>query len=75
MRKEKLHSSSCTISMDKQIRHKLLIIYTVKKRFFDNDTTISGIVDGALSEYFENHKDEINEMMDKYHEQGGCFEL
>lgn len=29
----------------------------------------------ALEEYFENHKTEIDAMMDDYHNKGGCFEL
>jgi len=61
--------------MDKEVRHKLLIIHTVRKRFFEKETTISGIVNQALTEYFENHKDEINKMMDEYQKQGGCFKL
>ena len=71
----KIDKKTCCISMDKNIRHKLLIIYTVKKRFFDADTTISGIVNQALSEYFDNHHDEIEKMMKEYQEQGGCFRL
>lgn len=74
-KKEKMMKKTCCLSLDKDVRHKLLIIYTIKKRFFDKDTTISGIVDQALIEYFDNHKEEIDKMMDDYHALGGCFEL
>lgn len=70
-----LDKKTCCISMDRDIRHKLLVIYTVKKRFFDEETTISGIVNQALSEYFRNHNDEIDKMMNEYKEQGGCLKL
>lgn len=70
-----LDKKTCCISMDRDIRHKLLVIYTVKKRFFDEETTISGIVNQALSEYFRNHNDEIDKMMNEYKEHGGCLKL
>lgn len=63
------------IRIEKDIRHKLLIIYTVKKKFFDKETTISGIVNDALREYFENHDEKIKDMMKKYNDNGGCFDL
>lgn len=62
-------------SLDRKIIHKLQVIYTVDKRFFGNNTTLSGIVEKALTEYFDNHAEEINKMMNEYHEKGGCFEL
>lgn len=66
-----LHS----VYLEKEINHKFLVIYTVKKKFFDKNTTESGIIKQAIIEYFENHKDEINKMMEEYHEKGGCMEL
>ena len=62
-------------SLDKQLVHKLQVIYTVDKYFFGNKTTLSGIIDKALTEYFDNHAEEIQKMMDEYHEKGGCFLL
>ena len=65
-----------SLTLDGKILHKLRIIYTVDRFFFrHNKVTMSGIVDKALEEYFENHKDELDAMMKEYHEKGGCFEL
>ena len=63
------------IPIEKEVRHKLLILHMVKKRCFKENITISEIVNDALMEYFENHSDEISELMDKYHERGGCADL
>ena len=63
-------------SIDRDIVKKLKTIHMVDRIFFDHkETTLSGIVEKALTEYFENHKEEINKMMDDYHEQGGCANL
>lgn len=61
--------------LSRDIMHKLQIISTIDKWFFGNKTTASSIIEKALVEYFENHKDEIGKMMDEYHEKGGCFRL
>lgn len=66
---------STSLTLDAKILHKLRTIYTVDKYFFGNKTTMSSIVDKTLTEYFETHEDEIKQMMDKYHEEGGCFML
>lgn len=72
-----LHSKtkSVAICMNRKLRVKLMNLYTVKKRFNHENVTISGIVDDALAEYFINHKSEIDELMKRYHDQGGCIEL
>lgn len=69
------HPQLHSVYLDKEINHKFLVFYNVKKRFFDKKITESAIIKQAIEEYIENHKDEIEKMMDKYHEQGGCMEL
>ena len=66
-----LHS----VYLDNDLNHKFLVIFNVKKRFFDKKTTESGIIKQAIAEYIENHKEEINKMMEEYHKHGGCMEL
>lgn len=56
--------------------HKINIIATVRKNYTDDvHSSMSSIIDDAITEYLINHEDEIKKMMDEYHEQGGCFEL
>ena len=64
------------IVIDKQLSSKLHMYYTIKRIFFDEkNTTISGIVETALTEYFQNHAEETNKMMKEYHDKGGCADL
>lgn len=64
------------ISMNKEQYRKLHVIHTVRKYFFDDkDITIAKIVEDALNEYFEKHKQELDDMMKEYHDKGGCFDL
>lgn len=64
-----------TVHLDKETNHKFLTVFNVKKRFFDKNTTESGIIRQAIVEYLENHNEEINKMMEEYHAQGGCMKL
>ena len=64
------------VSIDEDMYHKIHVIHTIRKHFFDDNTsTISSIFEQALKEYFVNHDDEITELMKKYHEEGGYFEI
>jgi len=65
----------CAYSIEKDLKHKLLILSAVKKKMKRNPYAMTDIVEDALYEYFENHDDEIKKLMDEYHDQGGCFEL
>lgn len=62
-------------TLDYDTYHKLNIIATVKKNFFDDTASMSKIVNAAIQEYFDNHAEEIQKMMDEYHEKGGLFYL
>lgn len=62
-------------TLDYDLYHKLNIIATVKKNFFDDTASMSKIVNAAIQEYFDNHAEEIQKMMDEYHEKGGLFYL
>lgn len=67
---------ACCVSLSKETYHKIHVLHSVKKWFFnEKDGTLSGIVEQAIKEYFENHKEEIDDVMRKYHEHGGCFDL
>ena len=61
--------------IDVDLSRKLYIIHTIRKHVFGEDVQISGIINKALEEYFANHKEEIDEMMKKYHDAGGLFQL
>lgn len=64
------------VSIDENIYHKIHVINTVKRFFFDDkDATISLMTEQAFIEYFKNHERELNELMDEYREEGGCFKL
>lgn len=53
--------------------HKVSVISMVRKMFFgEKDTSISSIVNQAIDEYLKNHDEEIRNMMDRYHKEGGC---
>jgi len=63
-------------SIDADIYHKMHTIHMVRNIFFDDKKfTLSGLVETALKEYFENHKKEIDELMKTYHDKGGCADL
>lgn len=71
-----MEKKTTCISMDKELYRKLHIIHSIRKYFFDEkDFTMSSIVEAALVEYFDNHKQETENMMKEYHEKGGCFDL
>lgn len=56
--------------------HKVSVISMVRKMFFgEKNTSISSIVNQAIDEYLKNHDEEIQKLMDKYHNEGGCADL
>ena len=64
------------VSIDTENYHKLHVLNSVRKFFFDEkDVSISSITDQALREYFESHKEEIDNLMKRYQENGGCEHL
>ena len=64
------------VTLDPQIMHTLEILYVVRRYFFEEKgITRSGIIETAIKEYFDNHREEINTLMDEYHERGGAFKL
>lgn len=70
--------NKCTVcfSIDRDNKHKLIVLNTVKRRYKkDRESSMSEIVDTAIEEYFENHKEEIDALMEEYHEHGGGIDL
>ena len=56
------------IFLDRDLSWKLNAIYLVKKTFYrDKQFSKSGLVSDALKEYFANHCDEVEDILDKYH--------
>lgn len=73
MKKEK---KMMGVVISKEVYRKIHVINMVKKYFLsDKDYTISSMVEDAIKEYFVNHNNDIQKMMDEYHEKGGCGDL
>ena len=65
-----------SLMLNKHTYHRVVVISMVRKMFFgENSATISSIVNQAIEEYLQNHEDEIRELMDRYHNEGGCADL
>ena len=65
-----------SLILNKHTYHRVVVISMVRKMFFgENSATISSIVNQAIEEYLQNHEDEIRELMDRYHNEGGCADL
>lgn len=65
-----------TVSFEQPLHTKLSTLSSIRKNFFgEKDMTLSGIIKIALEEYFINHNEEIQEIMDRYHREGGCADL
>lgn len=65
-----------SVWFDKRLYKKLHTIHMVNNMFYGNkDFTMSYLVENAIKEYFDNHDEELNALMDKYHNDGGCAEL
>ena len=65
-----------TIMFDSEVHTKLSKLSAIRKNFFgEKNMSMSGIVNTAMKEYFENHSDEIDALMDRYHSEGGCANL
>ena len=64
------------VSISKENYHKLNVISSIRKFFFrEHDASISAIIEHALNEYFDTHEKEITELMERYHQEGGCATL
>lgn len=65
-----------TLTLFKHTYHRIVVISMVRRMFFgENDATISSIVNQAIEEYLQNHDEEIQELMNRYHDEGGCADL
>ena len=65
-----------SVWFDKRLYKKIHTIYMIKNMFYGNKNfTMSHIVESAIKEYFDNHNEEIQELMKRYHDDGGCAEL
>lgn len=64
------------VSIGKENYHRLHVIVSIKKFFFgEHSVSMSSIIEQALDEYFDTHKEEIDNLMKRYHEKGGCGDL
>lgn len=65
-----------TLNLDRRAYHQIVVISMVRKMFFgEKSASISSIVNKAIEEYLQNHDEEIQKLMDRYHKEGGCAEL
>lgn len=65
-----------SLMVEKHLYHRIVVISMIRKMFFgEKDATISSIVNQALEEYLANHDKEIKDLMDRYHDEGGCANL
>lgn len=65
-----------SLMVEKHLYHRIVVISMIRKMFFgEKDATISSIVNQALEEYLINHDKEIKDLMDRYHDEGGCANL
>ena len=64
------------IMIERETYRMLCKLSMIRKGFFcDPTASISDIINDALTEYFENHNEEITKLLAEYHKQGGCAEL
>lgn len=64
------------VSLSKETYHKVHVLHVIRNYFFgEKNFTISSMVEDAIIEYFSNHKDEIDAIIKKYREEGGCMHL
>ena len=65
-----------SVWFDKRLYKELHTIHMVNNMFYGRkECTMSFLVESAVKEYLFNHKEEIKELMDKYHDDGGCADL
>ena len=65
-----------SLTLNKNTYHRIVVISMVRKMFFgEKNASISSIVNQAIEEYLNNHDEEIQKLMDRYHEEGGCANL
>lgn len=73
--KDQTKRAMCVL-FDKKLYKKIHTIHMVKNLFYGNkECTLSGIIESAVKEYLNNHNEEIQNMMDQYHKDGGCADL
>lgn len=55
-----------TVAMDRDMHTKLFMISFVRKcKFGDKKATMSKIINDALNEYFNNHKEDVDKAMEE----------
>ena len=65
-----------SLMLNKHTYHRIVVISMVRKMFFgEKNASISSIVNQAIEEYLNNHDEEIQKLMDRYHDEGGCANL
>lgn len=65
-----------SLMIEQPLHTKLSQYSAIRKMFFgEKDMSMSNIVNAALKEYFDNHSEEINKIMEEYHAKGGCANL
>ena len=65
-----------SVWFDKELYKKIHKIHMVKNSFFgDKDFTMSYFIETVIEEYLHNHEEEIQKLMDIYHDEGGCANL
>lgn len=65
-----------SLVLNKQTYHRVVVLSMVRKMFFgEKNATISSIINQATEEYLKNHEDEIHELMNRYHNEGGCADI
>lgn len=65
-----------TLMIEQDLHAKLSMVSSIRKWFFgEKDMSLSGIVNIALREYFDNHAEEIDKIISNYHAKGGCGDI
>ena len=65
-----------SVWFDKKLYRKIHTIHMIKNSFFgDKKFTMSLFIETAVREYLNNHDKEIKELIDRYHNEGGCAEI
>lgn len=64
------------ISMDINTHFKLSVLALTKKIVMnDKSASVSKIVNEAIDEWFDNHKDEVDNILEEYKKNGGWLPL
>ena len=64
------------VPLNVDLYHKLNMICMIKKYTFkDKSASMTNMINQALYEYFDNHKTEIDNLINEYHKNGGCANI